>query len=226
MTIPNQTHVFLESEADSWFERNRAAINSPINSLELAFIKRTLGYAEPAIKDILEIGCSSGAKLNQLCDFFDSNGKGIDPSSAAVEAGNQLIEQQAKSKRQLHVGTAAKLPFETNAFDLVFFGFCLYVIDRSEVFQAISEADRVLKAGGFMAILDFDPNLRHKRAYHHKPGLFSYKNSYSDFFSAGGHYHLVAKDSFSHEDGHFSSDPNDRVAISLLYKELDAYGHP
>ena len=101
------------------------------------------------------------------------------------------------------------------------FGFCLYLVDRSDVFKVIAEADRVLKSGGFMVIVDFDPKLPQKVPYHHIPGLFTYKTSYSDFFTAGGNYYLVAKESFSHQSDNFAVDSNERISICVLYKELD-----
>ena len=114
---------------------------------------------------------------------------------------------------KLSVAIASDLPHENDCFDLVYFGFCLYLLDRNDVLKAVAECDRVLKTGGFLAILDFDPKQRSKNPYHHKPGMFSYKNSYSDFFTAGGHYYLVAKESFSHESNDFDTNSNERVSV-------------
>ena len=135
-----------------------------------------------------------------------------------IKNGNELHKHL-----DLSVATASNLPHSNNFFDLVYFGFCLYLVDREDIFKAVAEADRVLKSGGFLAILDFDPKQRHKRPYHHKPGLFSYKTSYSDFFTAGGHYYLVAKESFSHGASHFATDSDERVSVSILYKEPEPY---
>jgi ubiquinone/menaquinone biosynthesis C-methylase UbiE len=214
----SQSKVFLDSEGDDWFKRNKAAISSKSNYYETDTIKRVLQHYKDSINNILEIGCGNGVKLSNLCNFFNATGSGIDPSAAAVDNGNEL-----HNNLQLSVSTASKLPYKADAFDLVYFGFCLYLVDRNEILQAVSEADRVLKSGGFLAILDFDPKQRHKRPYHHKPSLFSYKTSYADFFTAGGHYYLVAKESFSHGTNHFTADSDERVSISILYKEPEAY---
>jgi ubiquinone/menaquinone biosynthesis C-methylase UbiE len=213
-----QARAFLESEGDSWFERNKSAINSKISFYETETIKRVLLNFRSSIKNILEVGCGNGAKLNHLCDYFDATGYGVDPSRLAVEDGSEAYKHLS-----LSVATASKLPYQDSRFDLVYFGFCLYLVDRNDVFTAVAEADRVLKNGGFLAILDFDPGQRLKRPYHHKPGLFSYKNSYSDFFTAGGHYYLVAKESFSHGASHFSIDGDERISVCVLYKETEAY---
>jgi ubiquinone/menaquinone biosynthesis C-methylase UbiE len=87
----------------------------------------------------------------------------------------------------------------------------------------VAEVDRVLKHGGFVAILDFDPMHRHKRPYHHKQGLFSYKTSYADYFTSSGHYYLVGKNSVGQKSSHFQIDSNERISICVLYKEIDAY---
>ena len=213
-----QSDIFLESEGDGWFERNKTAVNSKRNFYEIETIKRVLQSYKNSVNAICEIGSGNGAKLNDLCEFFNASGCGIDPSINAVNAGNETYKNI-----NLKVSTAANLPFNDSQFDLVYFGFCLYLVDRSDILKAVAEADRVLKTGGFLAILDFDPALRHKRPYHHKPGIFSYKTSYSDFFTNSGHYYLVAKESFSHGASHFSTDSNERVSISVLFKESDAY---
>ena len=220
----SQSQVFLEGEGDNWFRRNKSSLDSKEVFHEAETIRRVLAAYKAKVGSILEIGCSNGAKLEALCEFFDARGCGVDPSESAVNAGNAVFSQKGKGdKIQLGVSTAASLPYGTASFDLVYFGFCLYLVDRDELYKTIAEADRVLKKGGFLAILDFDPGLRRKREYHHRPGVFSYKTSHADFFTEGGHYYLVAKESFSHGANHFSVDSDERVSLSVLYKEPDAY---
>ena len=212
----HQSQTFLDGEGDQWFERNKAALRDTPSKFENDTLKRVLQNHKSKLAKILEIGCSNGVKLNDLCEYFNSSGFGIDPSPLAVDDGNKRF-----SKLRLSVSTASNLPFESNSFDLVIFGFCLYLVDRSDVFKVIAEADRVLKSGGFMVIVDFDPKLPQKVPYHHIPGLFTYKTSYSNFFTAGGSYYLVAKESFSHQSDNFAVDSNERISICVLYKELD-----
>jgi ubiquinone/menaquinone biosynthesis C-methylase UbiE len=215
---PRQSKIFLEGEGDGWFERNKAALDSKPHFYEVETIKRVLDSFKDSINLICEIGSGNGAKLNDLCKFFNALGEGVDPSENAVISGNKSY-----TDINLKVSTAVNLPFDDSAFDLVYFGFCLYLVDRGDIYKAVAEADRVLKNGGFLAILDFDPALRHKRQYHHHPNISSYKTSYSDFFTSNGHYYLVAKESFSHDANHFSTDSNERISVTVLYKELNAY---
>ncbi|RTL30674.1 MAG: class I SAM-dependent methyltransferase [Burkholderiales bacterium] len=219
----NQGSVFMEGEGNAWFARNIETIAKKTDYNELDAVKRTLSPFSHNINDILEIGCSSGDKLAHLCLHFDAKGKGVDPSATAVEHGNRLYAGKIRPSLALQVATASDLPFPDESFDLVYFGFCLYLVDRKDLFKAIAEADRVLKLGGYLAILDFDPSCRNKRPYAHKPGVYSYKTSYADFFTSGGHYYLVSKDSMSHGTPHFTPDSDERVSLSVLFKELDPY---
>lgn len=218
-----QSRVFLEGEGDRWHARNASAAHPDDLPPEIASLLRVLGPLADPINRVLDIGCGSGAKLAALCRGLGARGEGIDPSSAAVADGNARYGGDGAASVALQVGTAASLPFGDAAFDLVLFGFSLYLVDRPDMFRVAAEADRVLQPGGFLAIHDFDPSVRHKRPYRHQAGVFSHKTDHSAFFTAGGHYHLVAKDSLSQTGAHFVRDSDERVAISILYKEPDAY---
>jgi ubiquinone/menaquinone biosynthesis C-methylase UbiE len=218
---PTQESAFLNGEANNWFNRNRKGLFSPEESIGVNSISAMLTPFKDEISKMLEIGCSDGSKLRSLCKNLDAMGFGIDPSSDAISAGNAVTDSTVQMN--LTVGTANKLQFENSFFDVVYFGFSLYLIDRSALFLAISEADRVLKPGGFLVIQDFNPGIRHKRPYSHLDGIFSYKNSYAELFTSTGHYFEAEKTSFSHTKSSFDRDPNERISISLLYKETDPY---
>jgi len=216
----DQSAIFLEGEGDNYFLRNKAALEVRTVANEIAWLGQALSPFKGKVNSVLEIGCSNGAKLEQVCALLDAQGQGIDPSKQAVDEGNHRLQG---SGAQLHVGTASRLPFESVSFDLVYFGFCLYLLDRQDLLTAMAEADRVLKFGGFLAITDFDPIHRHKRPYHHKEGVFSFKQDYAKVFTESGLYYLVSKNSFSHRQSFFDADGNERVSTTLLFKEVDAY---
>jgi ubiquinone/menaquinone biosynthesis C-methylase UbiE len=223
--MKKQSTTFLEGEADNYFVRNKTALDARSTTeggfFEVDWLGQSLKPFRDKINSILEIGCSNGINLGHICDLLQAKGTGIDPSNLAVTAGN--LKFGSEGRIQLHTGTASKLPFKTQSFDFVYFGFCLYLLDRSDLFPAIAEADRVLKSGGFLAITDFDPVHRHKRPYHHLDGLFSFKQDYSKLFTESGIYYLVGKISFSHRQLFFDEDGNERISTILLFKENDAY---
>jgi ubiquinone/menaquinone biosynthesis C-methylase UbiE len=61
---------------------------------------------------------------------------GIDPSQNVIEEAN-------KNGITAKVGTADLLDFNDDKFDIVIFGFYLYLCDRKDLFKIASEANRV-----------------------------------------------------------------------------------
>jgi ubiquinone/menaquinone biosynthesis C-methylase UbiE len=219
----DQTSLFESDEGNAWFRRNRHGLQHSGTSFEVETIKDVLGGFRGDINSVLEIGCGDGRKVETMAAFFQANGAGIDPSTEAVAAGSERLRDSGSTTVVLSVGTADNLPFATGQFDLVHFGFSLYVVSRERIYASLAQADRVLRAGGFLTIFDFDPSAMHRRSYVHQPSIFSYKARYDEWFVGTGHYHLVAKRSFSHASNEFSTDENERVAITILYKEAQPY---
>ena len=218
-----QNKIFSESEGDAWFKRNQEHIqdgNQVINHPDIHYILETLIPFSYKINNILEIGCSNGIKLETICCSLNAVGVGVEPSPMAVKAGN---ERKKNAEIELLIGTCEKLPCEDASFDLVYFAFCLYLFDRNTLMQSLSEADRVLKPGGFLVITDFDPGFHHKRPYNHFDGLFSYKQNYASFYTQSKLYYLVGKHSFSHRNQIFDELPDERVSTNILYKETDPH---
>ena len=215
-----QGEIFLASEGDAWFMRNRGYADNH-NSVppDLDFIFKSLAPFSNQINRALEIGCSSGEKITQISEYFGAIGYGIDPSNMAIK---EAIEKSKSLKTEMNfnVGLASDLPYEDGLFDFVFFGFCLYLVPPSEVFMAVQEANRVLKKGGYLAILDFDYGLPRTNSYKHAEDVYTYKNNYSQIFMFGGHFSLISKWSFTHTNSFFTSDRDERISIEVLFKEI------
>lgn len=219
----NQNQIFASGEGDAWFKRNLAhlkTIEQSEKAEDVRYICEALSPFSESIDHVLEIGCSNGIKLEAICRKFKAKGVGLDPSIAAVESGNQRAKSGDIS---LLVGTGDNLPFQNNHFDLIYFSFCLYIFDRNSLLKAISEADRVLKPGGFIVITDFDPGNKYKRLYSHADGVFSYKQDYSQLYTSSGLYYIAGKYCFSHRCKNFDETGDERVSTTILYKETDPY---
>lgn len=219
MTALPQKTAFLDGEGDQWLARNRAALEQPSSQRD-AVVQRLARQLSDGPTTVLEIGCGHGINLEQLARLRPIQAHGVDPSCDAVAAG--LARNAALA---LRVATADALPYDDASFDVVWFGFCLYLIDRPLLQRVVAEADRVLRDGGLMAILDFDPAVPSRRAYHHRPGLHSYKMDHARLFLANPAYVLVEKTSMQHDSEAWAADPQERVALSLCRKSLEqAYG--
>lgn len=207
-----QRDLVVNGEANKMFLRSKDELQGE-DFYPITWICEQLEPFRDSINSVLEIGSSNGAKLRQMCRLLNCKGFGIDPSRLAVEDGN------AKGGVTLTEGSAARLAFATASFDVVYFGFCLYMVDRGDLLASIAEASRVLKPGGFLVITDFDPIQKHSREYHHQAGMLTHKQDYAACFTATGMYHVVSKRSFAINSQTFAFDGDDRVSTVILYKE-------
>lgn len=175
----NQTERFLKSEADAWFYRNREKIGTG-KSIKEDLLLQLIEDAGIKPTSILEVGCANGWRLHELGKRYGAKCIGVDPSTAAWK---DSIERYPDVT--VHHGMAHYLNFPDNTFDLVIYGFCLYLCEPKRLFQIVMEGDRVLRDGGDLAILDFDViGQPHSVTYHHSPGVLSYKMNYEDIWMA------------------------------------------
>jgi len=88
------------------------------------------------------------------CDLIGYNKiRGV--SVMVLEPSNEAVYQAISLGLDARVGTADVIPFQDKSFDIVIFGFCLYLCDRDDLFKIAAEADRVLKTPGWLLIKDF-----------------------------------------------------------------------
>ena len=214
----SQKEKFLNGEGDNWFRRNKLELKG--NNLDSQFLISNL--KNKGIEKFLEVGCSSGVKTHELAKGLLARGWGIDPSSLAILEANKIIQQlypspQVEKILEFNIGTSDNLDFEDNFFDLIYFGFCLYLVDRDLLSKTILEADRCVKNGGFIGILDFDPGLQYANPYIHLPGLSSFKDDYPRYFQDLG-YQFVAKEFYDKGKVGKSKNIDDQTSITLLQK--------
>jgi ubiquinone/menaquinone biosynthesis C-methylase UbiE len=209
-----QKDVFLTTEGDAWFARNKKNIQRVLE-----------GRSDPVVaaietlsirpREVLEIGCADGWRLNQLVSKYRAGGTGVDPSLEAVHEG------QAKYRDlDLSQATADFLPFADSRFDLVIYGFCLYLCDRRDLFRIVAEGDRVLMDGGHLVIYDFLVNEPHRRHYHHDTRVLSYKMDYTELFRANPVYRAISTQIVGAESGKEQIE-DERIAVTILKKDVD-----
>lgn len=211
MNDANQKEIFLRTEGDAWFARNPAPSAGASDHVDDAIAAYAMGS-----RSVLEVGCADGRRLSNLLDCLQGTVEavGIDPSSEAIRVG-----KERHPRLDLRIGTADALPVD-KTFDTVLIGFCLYLCDRNLLARIVSEVDRVLRDGGSLVIIDFDPPTPRRRAYRHATGVWSYKMDYSTIFTALPHFVLAAKTSMSHQSAEWTDDERERIAVWLIKKDL------
>ena len=216
--MENNKKHFKKSEANKWFSRNIENLESEQEDEIISLLSDWLKPFEDEFSNILEIGCGSGHRLFQISESFKINGYGIDPSPKAIS----YIKKTFPSL-EVKVGFGDEVPFNKQ-FDIVHLGFFLYLVDRDLYLRCISEADRLTKPGGFISIIDFETPFPYSNAYSHKRGVLSHKLNNSDVFVGSTLYSVVNNYQFSHSNNFFDKDINERVSLTLLYKETDIFG--
>jgi len=216
-----QKEAFLESEANDWFDRNVEAINN-FNKNDDVVCNLIKKYSLNPRK-ILEIGTSSGHRLNGLYEIIGDDCKyyGIDPSKKAIEFGTEKFK-----KLNLEIGTADNLNnFENESIDIVIVGFVFYVIDRQLLLKVVSEIDRVLSKNGMLIIVDFFSEIPKKNKYHHIKNFeaYSFKQNYHDIFISTKLYSLIDFNTVSHSLNKLLPDLldyNELYTCALLKKNM------
>ena len=187
-----QSQYFYHGEGAAWLERNQDKLtgtNDPVmEAIKLSGINPN---------SVLEIGCSNGWRLRLLEKRYKCMTTGVDP--APMLTGNIMR------------GTADILPINTLTFDLVIYGWCLYLCDREDLFMIAAEGDRVLQEEGFLIIHDFHPTYSHKRKYKHKEGLFSFKMDHAQLWLANPSYSLYRR--YMHGSG------VEQTSVTILKKD-------
>jgi len=211
-----QKDIFLQTEGDAWSQRNQKCVAQRKLPDGDAILREILDLpllgkegGEPL--RVLEVGCGDGRRLSWLQTNMNMECFGIEPSAQAVA----IACDRGIDVRQ---GTADKLPFADNTFDIVIFGFCLYLCDRSDLFLIAAEADRVLRSPAWLLILDFFSPVSRSRAYHHKPGVLSFKMDYRMLFTWHPDYECMTHKVRHHLKSICTDDSEEWVGLSVIRK--------
>lgn len=172
--MTKQSQVFLQGEGKQWYSRNKDKI-TPDDDPVLKIIEKS-GIAP---KNVLEIGCSNGWRLVELHRRYRCSVTGVDPMPS--QDADFIVQGTADD---LH------LCFDED-YDLVIYGFCLYLCDREDLFRIVAEGDRVLKDEGHLIVYDFISHSPHYRPYSHKEGVKSFKMHHANLWLGNPAYRSV-----------------------------------
>lgn len=217
----NQNKIFLETEGDNWFIRNKQAISDTPHARKKDWVSVMLDKYKIKPRRILEIGCSNGWRLEALRKKYKAECVGIEPSLKAINDGKKRYPAL-----KLQRGLASKLPI-TEVFDLVIVSFVFHWVGREELLQSVAEVDRVVEDNGLIIISDFAPNAPIRVPYHHLPNkdVYTYKMDYAKIFTSTALYSLIARFTFNHSCDKLTAvvDASHRSDCVLLRKSLTGF---
>ena len=210
--MKTQKDIFLESEGDKWFLRNKEKLIS--GKIREDILDPLLPFLKSGMK-FLEVGCSVGTSLNYIKSKVPGlEVYGMDPSKAAIIEGEKLFPSL-----NFKLGTVDNIDHLGKKFDFILFGFCLYLVDRESIEKLATKVNSALIPGGNLGIIDFDTRTPRQNPYSHYDGVFSYKMDYAQIFLKDPNYYLVTKKCWSHSGDSFSEDLNERCSTQVLYRE-------
>lgn len=164
---------FVEAgEADAWHRRNAAHLAQ--YDIDSDIVAQVIDSSGIHPTSILDLGCSSGERLEALCERYGAAGTGIDASHDAIKA--------AQHRR----GTPRWCAWDWTdgdwgLFDLVIVSYTLHWVDRRNLMRALCTIDSCLGLGGNLLINDFSHN--DDVPYKHAPGITTYKRLYHEIFT-------------------------------------------
>lgn len=190
-----QADIFTASEGAAWFKRNKDRID-PENDPVTAAIETY----KITPKRVFEVGCADGWRLKLLHKKFKHIVcGGIDPG----------CQDRTKQQPFIEWGTADRISLPANSFDLVIYGWCLYLCDPEDYLKIAYEGDRILKDGGFLIVYDFYTETPYKVPYKHKNGIFSHHYDFSKLWLSHPAYSLYGRI------------VQDETVVSILKKNLN-----
>ncbi len=174
-----QSLEFLHGEGEAWMKRNAGRYDANGDP-----VLEAMGKYSIVPERVLEIGCADGARLAVLESKFQCHVEGYDPAYAS-KRGASLV--------QVWAGTADNLRYSADQFDLLIYGWCLYLTDPEDYFKITLEGDRVLQDGGYLIVYDFYAEHPYKTPYKHKEGMFSYHYDFSKLWLSNPAYSLYGR---------------------------------
>ena len=173
----SQKEIFLSSEGDKWLIRNKREISyrNYNNDIVLNEVSKIIeNFYKDKLVRILEIGCGNSTRLKKIkkknIDCY-----GVDPSDLSVA-------ESKRNKINCKKGTADKIPYKNNFFDIIIFGFCLYVCDESDYKKIKKEAIRITKKNSFIIIQDFYSPKKIKKKFKYNKKITVTKQDFTKIF--------------------------------------------
>ena len=199
--------------SDKYFLRNKFSYNSDsVDDKVLNLLKTNSIKA----KNILEIGCFNGTKLNHYSTICKSKKiYGVDISKKAIKDGKLRF----RNLKLLNLSSIQIDKIKIN-FNLIICGFFLYKLDRELIFKQFDLIHKKLSNNGLLLIHDFDPLFKHSNKDINSKKLSIFKMSYDNFLVESGLFEVVSKLKYNWQSKDKRKFKSNNVSLTL-FKKID-----
>lgn len=217
-TKNSQEYIFIKREADAFYERNFSKLSVPV-SQNHNVIKSIKNITLPKSASFIDLGGGSGAVAAGIKKSQPSwKATVLEPSKKAIKLGSKIFPWIDFVNGSL----TQKKDMPKRTYDLAIISMVFSWIDRSLLSQAIANVDNLVKPEGYILIHDFYTPFPHANNYHHKEGLFTYKQDYALPFLSLNTYTEVCRN--LGKDANSSFDKDDHydatTMVAVLQKDL------
>ena len=158
-------------------------------------------------KTVLEIGCSTGFVLKKINKLTGAKCYGIDISKTAIKEGKGLFK-----KIELRNGYFEKSVLSKKKYDLIIFGFFLFLTHPENILNLFAKVNNSLKNNSYIIIYDFYNKIYKKKNYKHEKKLKVYRYDYKKIFLSIPNFKLVYIKKI------YNTKVKDYLEVSLLKK--------
>jgi len=203
----------LAADGDRYHRMNYEGIGTIADP---AFAQMEIIHAVSPVSSVLEIGCTTGFRLEKARQAFGARCAGLDASEKAIAEG-----QKKYPETDIRVGLAPRdLDFWAGStFDTVVVGHLLYLLPRAVLFEFAAKVDSLLAEDGHLIVLDFIHHRDTVASYSHQDSLNVYKGDPSAPWSWHPQYFLVHRNVYPLSENLSSQrEPNQWQSVDVLRK--------
>jgi len=182
-----EQELALAADGDGYHHRNHSGIGTIADP---AFEQMQILHQIAPIQSVLELGCTTGFRLEKARQAFGARCAGIEISQAAIAEGQRLYPLV-----ELQVGAAPRdlAQWSGQKFDVIVVGHLEYLLPREDLFALAASVDSLLNDGGHVITMDFIHHRPTRSAYSHNSTLEVYKDSPSAPWTWSPTYYLVSR---------------------------------
>jgi SAM-dependent methyltransferase len=211
----------LRDDGDGYHSRNYAGIGTIADPV---FDQMALLHQVRPTRSVLEIGCTTGFRLEKARQAFNAECAGLEVSPAAVDEGRARFP-----KVQLELGLAPRdlSRWAGREFDVVVVGHFQYLLPREELFGLAAAVDSLVAPGGHIIVMDFLHPHPVSATYTHHADLTVFKHDPSAPWMWSPTYTLVSRQVYNlADDARTGRDPRAWQTVDVMRKLTVGEAYP